>query len=105
VFLSATPVTSEEFQAIAQNNLIEMIEFKDSIGKESDKMFNYPLQLYIEECRYTRLDVMLERLRKYFPIIPKPLAIIFDSVFRLRHIKPILEREFGKQFVFMNIVE
>lgn len=100
VFLSATPVTSEEFQAIAQKNSIEMIEFKDSIGKESDKMFNYPLQLYIEECRYTRLDVMLERLRKYFPIIPKPLAIIFDSVFRLRHIKPILEREFGKQFVF-----
>jgi hypothetical protein len=100
VFLSATPATSEEFHAITQKYSVEIIEFKDSLGNESDKIFNYPLQLHIEECKYTRIDVMLEQLRKYLPIIPKPLAIIFDSIFRLRHIKPVIEREFGKDFVF-----
>lgn len=84
---------------ICKKYTTEKIEFKDSIGGESDKIFNYPLHLYIEECRYTRTDVMLEQLKKYLPVLPKPAAVIFDSIFRLRHLKPVLEKEFGKQFI------
>ncbi len=99
VFLSATPTTSEDLQGICKKYTTEKIEFKDSIGGESDKIFNYPLHLYIEGCRYTKTDVMLEQLKKYLPVLPKPAAVIFDSIFRLRYLKPVLEKEFGKQFI------
>jgi len=102
IFLSATPTITEEMQRVYQKYTTDKIEFKGSVGGESDTIFNYPLNLYIEECKYTRTDVMLEQLRKFLPILQKPIAVIFDSVFRLRHLRPILEREFGKQF---NILE
>lgn len=102
VFLSATPTTTEDMQSFYQKYTTEKIEFNDSIGEESDTIFNYPLHLYIEECKYTITDVIIDQLRKFLPILPKPLAVIFDSIFRLRHLKPILEREFGGQF---NILE
>lgn len=102
VFLSATPTTTEDLQDICQKYPTEKIEFKDSVGGKSDKVFNYPLHLNIEECRYTRTDVMLEQLKIYLPTLTKPIAVIFDSIFRLRHLKPVLEKEFGRQF---NILE
>lgn len=90
VLLSATPTTNEDLHGIFEKYTTEKIEFKDSIGGKSDKIFNYPLYLYSEECRYTRTNVMLEQLKKYLTILPKPTAVIFDSIFRLRHLKPIL---------------
>ena len=102
IFLTATPTTTEDMQGICQKYTTEKIEFKGSSGGESDTIFNYPLNLHIEECRYTRTDVMLEQLRKFLPALTKPAAVIFDSIFRLRHLKPVLEREFGRQF---NILE
>jgi CRISPR-associated helicase Cas3 len=98
IFLSATPTTNEEMQRVYQKYTTDKIEFKESIGDKSNTIFNYPLNLHIEECKYTRTDVMLEQLRKFLPTLQKPVAVIFDSVFRLRHLKPILEKEFGKQF-------
>jgi len=98
IFLSATPTINEDIQDIWLKYLNAVIEFKDSIGKETDRIFNYPLKLHIEECKYTKTDTMLEQLRKYLPLLSKPVAVIFDSVFRLRHLKPILENEFKKQF-------
>ncbi len=98
IFLSATPTSNDDMQSIYKKYATEKIEFKDSIGGELDKIFNYPLHLHIQECKYTRTDVMLEQLRNYLPVLPKPAAVIFDSVFRLRHLKPVLEKELGKQW-------
>lgn len=102
VFLSATPITTDNFYAICQKYATEKIEFKASIGAETDKIFNYPLHLNIEECKYTRTDVMLEKLKNYLPALTNPTAVIFDSIFRLRHLKPVLEREFSKQFKILE---
>jgi hypothetical protein len=97
VFLSATPTTNEEIEDIWLKYPHEVIEFEDSIGGVNDKIFNYPLQLHVEECKYTKTDIILAQLKKYLPILPKPAAVIFDSVFRLRHLKPVLEKEFGSR--------
>lgn len=97
IFLSATPTSNEDIQNLWQLYPNEMIEFSNSAGGEIDKIFNYPLQLHIEECKYTKTDVMLEQLKTYLPSLPKPVAVIFDSVFRLRHLKPFLEEEFSRQ--------
>jgi CRISPR/Cas system-associated endonuclease/helicase Cas3 len=98
ILLSATPTSNDDIQSIYQKSTTDKIEFKGSIGGELDKIFNYPLHLHIQECKYTRTDVMLEQLRNFLPILPKPSAVIFDSIFRLRHLKPVLERELGRQW-------
>lgn len=102
IFLSATPTSTDDMQSIYEKYTTEKIEFKDSIGGELDTVFNYPLNLHIEECKYTETGVMVEQLRKFLPTLPKPIAVIFDSIFRLRHLKPILERELGRQFYILE---
>jgi len=95
VFLSATPTSNEELQDLWQTYPSEVIGFGNSMGRETDRIFNYPLQLHVEECKYTKTDVILEQMRKYLPSLSKPIAVIFDSVFRLRHLKRVLEKEFS----------
>lgn len=102
IFLSATPIISEELNTLFNNVPSEIIDFSDSIGEDEDKIFNYPLDLYIEECKYTQNEVFLSVVQKYISNLPKPLGIIFDSVFRLRHIKPVLQKKLGKEF---NLIE
>lgn len=102
VFLSATPTISAELGELLQKHSHEIIDFGASVGGPNDKVFNYPLRLHIDECRYTKKDVLLDRLRRHIPSLAKPLAVIFDSVFRLRHIKPIIEADFGKDVRIME---
>lgn len=102
IFLSATPVISKEMDAILKKYPHEIIGFQGSVGCFSDRVFNYPLTLHIEECRYTKKEVVLDRLKRYIPSLTKPVAIVFDSIFRLRHIKPLIKAEFGND---LNIVE
>jgi hypothetical protein len=102
IFLSATPTSNEDLLDLWQTYPSKVIEFGNSVGGETDRIFNYPLHLRIDECKYTRTDVMVERLRGYLPSISKPAAVIFDSVFRLRHLKGILEKEFSGE---LNIQE
>ncbi len=103
ILLSATPVSSdEELQMLFDKYETRRIVFRDSIGGDGDKIFNYPLTLEFVNCRYTRRDDLLAVLQQYIPILSKPLAIILDSVFRLRHIMPLLRKEFGSQW---NVIE
>ncbi|MCL0072188.1 hypothetical protein M1N49_00685 [Thermodesulfovibrionales bacterium] len=37
-------------------------------------------------------------LNYYIPKLPKPLAVIVDSVFRLRHLMPMLKRKFSEKW-------
>ncbi|MEW6108977.1 MAG: type I-D CRISPR-associated helicase Cas3' [Nitrospirota bacterium] len=102
ILLSATPVFSEELQSLSDKYITNRIDFKDSVGGENDKIFNYPLTLEFVNCRYTRRDELIAALQQYIQALSKPMAIILDSVFRLRHILPLLREQFGKQW---NIVE
>jgi CRISPR-associated helicase Cas3 len=102
ILLSATPVFSEEVEALIEKYETLRIDFSESIGNNKDRIFNYPLNLEFVNCRYTKPDKLIEVLTHYIPKLPKPLAIILDSVFRLRHIMPIIKREFGTN---SNIIE
>ncbi|PIS38024.1 MAG: type I-D CRISPR-associated helicase Cas3' [Nitrospirae bacterium CG08_land_8_20_14_0_20_52_24] len=102
ILLSATPVFSEELQSLSDKYKTCRIDFKDSVGGENDKIFNYPLTLEFVNCRYTKRDDLMTVLQQYIPNLPKPTAVILDSVFRLRHIMPSLKQVFSNQW---NIVE
>ena len=102
VLLSATPVFSSELQTLFKRYRTCKVDFSSSIGEEGGKIFNYPLNLEFVNCRYTKRDELLKVLHRYIPKLPKPLAIIMDSIFRLRHIMPLLKSEFGSQFKFME---
>lgn len=95
ILLSATSVVSEEIKILMQKYGAVWVDFSESIGAPDDKTFNYPLRVEFVNCRYTRRDILIEILKKYIPMLPKPLAIIVDSVFRLRHVLPALRKEFG----------
>jgi CRISPR-associated helicase Cas3 len=102
ILLSATPVFSEELQSLSDKYKTCRIDFKDSVGGENDKIFNYLLTLEFLNCRYTKRNDLIAALQQYIQALSKPIAIILDSVFRLRHILPLLREQFGKQW---NIVE
>lgn len=98
ILLSATPVISEEMNSLFEKYETLKVDFSDSIGTEDDKIFNYPLNLEFVNCQFTKIDELLPILKQYIPILPKPLAIIFDSVFRLRHILPLLKTLFDDKW-------
>ena len=102
VLLSATPVFSEELQILFDRYETRRIDFRDSMGDENDMVFNYPLTLEFVNCRYTKRDDLIKLLHQYIPMLPKPMAIILDSVFRLRHIIPLLREQFGKQWTIIE---
>ncbi|MEW6455476.1 MAG: type I-D CRISPR-associated helicase Cas3' [Acidobacteriota bacterium] len=99
VLLSATPYMSKELSTL--NNIYPSlnISFTDSVGNKRDAEFNFPLDIEIRAFKFTKLDLVYENLKELIPSIPKPAAIIFDSVFRLQHIKKKLINTF-KQYKF-----
>ncbi len=99
ILLSATTVISDDLEVLMQKYGCSRIDFSESVGGPNDKIFNYPLSVQFVNCRYTKRDVLLEVLRQFVPKLPRPLAIILDSVFRLRHILPLLKGEFGEDCV------
>lgn len=98
LFLSASPTYNEELKELIKKQNTEFISFKESVGGENDFIFNYPINLYIEEFKYTKRNELLKKLKEYISILPKPVCIIFDSIFRLRHLKPSILVDYGKEF-------
>ncbi len=98
ILLSATPVPSEKLILLYEKYKTLKIDFSESIGDDNDRIFNYPLNLEFVNCRYSRRDELLPVLERYIPLLPKPLAIIVDSVFRLRHLMPLLRAKFGDKW-------
>lgn len=98
VFLSATPYQNEELKQIIENNPSEFISFKDSQADSKGTIFNYSLDVEICSFNYTNLNQNLNKLIKLIPKYEKPMAIIFDSVFRLQRLKKDLEKEFSGKF-------
>ena len=102
VLLSATPFESENVKAIKSVYTSKSIDFTPSIGTEKDVQFNYPLKVRIDTFKYTDINQVSERLLAIIPEIEKPAAIIFDSIFRLQHVKRRLIEEFSKDFNFVE---
>jgi len=87
VLLSATPVESEALKEIEQRYGINKINFLNSLGNHQDTCFNYPVKVDIQSFKYSNLDETERQLFDLLPHLPRPCAIIFDSIFRLRHIE------------------
>jgi CRISPR-associated helicase Cas3 len=104
ILLSATPYKSKELEAIINKHGCAEISFSSSVAESEDKgkTFNYPLDIEVWQFRYTRLGESLKKLEELIPKIEKPAAIIFDSVFRLQHLKRGIENMFGSQFKFIE---
>jgi len=102
IFLSASPTYNEELENLIRKKNVNFISFEDSVGTENDLVFNYPLKLYVEEFKYTNRNELLLKLENYIPILPKSICIIFDSIFRLRHLKPLIKQKFQDNY---NIIE
>ncbi len=98
IFLSATPYQNEELKQIIEKNQSKFIDFKNSQTDNKGTIFNYPLDVEICSFKYTDLNQNLNKLIEIIPKSEKPMAIIFDSVFRLQRIKKDLEKAFSDEF-------
>ena len=98
VLLSATPYTKRErwieIEKSLKKNRIQTnyVDFKNSESDESGAVFNYPLELELRNFKYTDRGMAIENITEILNIIHAPAAIIFDSIFRLKHLKPEIER-------------
>ncbi len=101
VLMSATPLESDSIKQIKDTYSSHHIGFGDSEGGKGDVCFNYPLDVDIASYKISNRLLTKEKLKELIPELPKPMAIIFDSVFRLRHIS----RDLIKAFPDISFIE
>jgi len=104
ILLSATPYHSEELKQIIDKYSHEYISFQGSVAKsiEEGRLFNFPLNVEIHQFRYTNRQMTLQKLKELIPKIEKPAAVIFDSIFRLQHLKRKIVELFGHEYKFVE---
>ena len=93
VMLSATPFESESLQEIKNKYKTEYIDFTESLGTNEDTVFNHPLDFSYHSFKVTDIKQTIERLMPLIVSLPKPMAYISDSIFRLQHIKRYLQNQ------------
>ncbi|MGO8899465.1 MAG: type I-D CRISPR-associated helicase Cas3' [Isosphaeraceae bacterium] len=88
VLLSATPVESQELRGLFGRFPNATINFEpDSVGTHGaagHRTFNHPLEVRLESFQTTDLEEWVRRLEDLLPILPRPAAVILDSVHRLQ---------------------
>lgn len=88
ILLSATPIIKDEFHSISNRfGGIKYISFEHSKGNENDVCFNYSLDTQICSFNISDINLTVDRLQNLIPLMELPGAIIFDSIFRLRHVE------------------
>lgn len=102
VCLSATPVKSSSFIELINEIDHDEISFRESIGNEQDVEFNYSLDFTFHSYRYTDIVKTIDEIVPLLERLPKPCAVIFDSIFRLRHISRQLPKSVTENF---NLIE
>lgn len=88
ILLSATPLESEDLQTLVSRFPAADITFepdsKGVPGSEGNRTFNHPLDLRVDSFRTSDLDEWLPRMEELLPTLPRPAAVILDSVHRLQ---------------------
>jgi len=102
ICLSATPVQSSSFNEFLNDIDYEKISFQESTGNEQDVEFNYPLDFTVHSYRYTDIGQTIDEIVPLLEKLPKPCAVIFDSIFRLKHICRQLPKSITENF---NLIE
>ncbi len=94
VLMSATPFMREDIVVDFPGDSVD-ISFREEDTLEGDtRVFNHALDLEVVETRYHDSYKLMDELRKSLGGLPRPTAVIFDSIFRLMQIEPLLRREF-----------
>jgi CRISPR-associated helicase Cas3 len=88
VLLSATPIVSDDLRGLLARFPGPDVAFEpDSVGvpgSPGDRTFNHPLELRVDSFPTTDLEEWLVRMEELLPALPRPAAIILDSVHRLQ---------------------
>lgn len=106
ILLSATPFLKKDKWSEIEDKLRKAkiptlsIDFKDSLGVSADKIFNYPLELNLLNFKYTDIALYLKHIYEILNRLQTPAAIISDSIFRLKHLKPVIEAKCRGKFKF-----
>ncbi len=94
VLLSATPYASTGLQEVAERFPIKRIDFEEaSENNQGSKVFNYPLDVSVQTFRTTDINQLADRIIPLIKKLPKSMAIICESVFRLEHLRRRLQKE------------
>lgn len=102
VMLSATPFESESLKEIKNKYTVEQIDFMDSLGTDKDNVFNYPLDFRYYSFKITDIMQTIEKLLPLIERLPKPMAYISDSIFRLQHVKRYLQNKKLKEIQILE---
>lgn len=94
VLMSATPFMREDLIVEFPGDQVEISFQEQEEGSCGKRTFNYPLEVEIHEANYRSYDVMLDVLKARIKDLPKPAAVIFDSIFRLMQMESELKEEF-----------
>jgi CRISPR-associated helicase Cas3 len=101
VLMSATPFLRDDIVIDFKGKEVK-IDFVDEGNDNKDtRVFNYPLETEVTELEYYNLYTLAEFLKNNLVELPKPTAIIFDSIFRLIQVEPLLRKEFP-DFIFFR---
>ena len=93
VLLSATPYASTGLQTLMSQFVIKRIDFEEaSEDSKAVRIFNHPLSVSIQTFKTTDINQLVGRIIPLIQKMPKPMAVICESVFRLEH----LRRQLGK---------
>ena len=91
VLLSATPWKARNCVDLFGRFPTATIQFApDSVGTPGvagHRTFNHPLEVRLETFQTNDLEEWVRRLEDLLPTLPRPTAIILDSVHRLRWLK------------------
>jgi CRISPR-associated endonuclease/helicase Cas3 len=94
ILLSATPYASSGLKEVADRFPIKRIDFEEtSEADECGRMFNHPLDISVQTFKTTDVNQMAERIIPLIKNLPKPMAVICESVFRLEHLRRRLQKE------------
>lgn len=93
VLLSATPYASTGLQTLMSQFKMKRIDFEEaSEDVKAARIFNHPLDASIQIFKTTDINQLVERIVPLISQLPKPMAIICESVFRLEHLRRQLEK-------------
>lgn len=93
VLLSATPFLRKEGWSDLKDRMKQrqisdkQIPFYSSDVSSNGSPFNYPLNINLYNFKYHDKTLTMERMEEILPTVESPIAIIFDSIFRLKHLK------------------
>ncbi len=98
VLLSATPYLKQEAwsefeKKVNQKQIpVRHVDFGKSEADNDGAVFNFPLHLNLRNFKYTDRHLLLKNISEILDCIQTPAAIIFDSIFRLKHLKKEIEK-------------